>query len=112
MKELAELKVDALLVTWLPNVRYLSGFTGSNGLVLATEDSITLFTDPRYTIQAADESRAKVRIAKGPLVKAAIQTIRRKRLKCIGFEKPRLSVESWETLKEGLQLGASLKPLA
>jgi Xaa-Pro aminopeptidase len=112
MQELAELKVDALLVTWLPNVRYLSGFTGSNGIVLATPDSITLFTDPRYTIQAQEESHAKVRIAKGPLIKAAIQSIKSKRLKRIGFEKAHLSVETWQTLKEDLHLGATLKPLA
>jgi Xaa-Pro aminopeptidase len=109
---LAELKVDALLVSWLPNVRYLSGFTGSNGIVLATPDSMTLFTDPRYTIQAQEESRVKVGIAKGPLINAAIQAIRRKRLKRIGFEKAHLSYETWQTLKEALPLGASLKPLA
>jgi Xaa-Pro aminopeptidase len=112
MQELADLKVDALLVTWLPNVRYLTGFTGSNGIVLATPDSITLFTDPRYTIQAQGESRAKVRIAKGPLIKSAIQSIKSRRLKRIGFEKAHLSVETWQTLKEGLPLGATLKPLA
>src|SRR5579864_574728 len=93
----AELKIDALLLSWLPNVRYLSGFTGSNGLVLATPDSTTLFTDPRYAIQAEAESPAKVRIAKGPLIQAAIQAIRRKRLKRIGFEKAHLTVETWQT---------------
>ena len=33
----AELKIDALLVSALPNIRYLSGFTGDNGLLLAPE---------------------------------------------------------------------------
>jgi len=110
--DFAELKVDALLITWLPNVRYLSGFTGSNGMILATPDSSTLFTDPRYTIQAQEESRTKVRVAKGPLIKAALESIKRKRLKKIGFEKAHLSYETFETLKEGLPLGAALKPTA
>src|SRR5260370_22792388 len=109
---LDSLPVDALLVSWLPNVRYLSGFTGSNGMLLATPDSITLFTDPRYAIQAEAESTAKVRIAKGPLIQAAIQAILRKRLKRIGFDKSHLTFETWQTLKEALPLGASLKPLA
>jgi len=105
----SELKIDALLVSWLPNVRYLSGFTGSNGMVLLTPDSTTLFTDPRYAIQALEESSAKVTIAKGPLIRRAAQAIKRKRLKRIGFEKSRLSYEAWETLKEMLPLGASLE---
>ena len=50
-----ELKIDALLVSAAPNVRYLSGFTGDNGLLLLTPGSQTLFTDPRFTIQAAEE---------------------------------------------------------
>src|SRR5579864_4107536 len=107
----SELKIDALLVSWLPNVRYLSGFTGSNGLVLLTPDSMTLFTDPRYTIQASEESRAKVVTAKVPLIRRAALSIKRKRLKHIGFEKSRLSYEAWETLKELLPLGAGLKAI-
>ncbi len=106
-----EFKVDALLVSWLPNVRYLAGFTGSNGMVLLTPDSMTLFTDPRYAIQAAQESRGKVVVAKGPLVKTAVQAIKRKKLKRIGFEKSHLSFDTWEALKEMLQLGAGLKPV-
>jgi Xaa-Pro aminopeptidase len=107
----AELKIDALLVSWLPNVRYLSNFTGSNGMVLLTPESTTLFTDPRYTIQASEESSAKVVVAKGPLIPRAAQAIKRKRLKRIGFEKAHLSYEAWETLKEVLPLGAGLKPV-
>jgi Xaa-Pro aminopeptidase len=46
--------LDALLVTTPANVRYLTGFTGSNGqLVLASD--LVFFTDGRYTEQAAEE---------------------------------------------------------
>ena len=56
--------VDALLITHLPDIRYLCGFSGSNGaLALAAKEAI-LFTDGRYTVQAAQETRAaRVRIA-------------------------------------------------
>jgi Xaa-Pro aminopeptidase len=107
----SELKIDALLVSWLPNVRYLSNFSGSNGMVLLTPDSKTLFTDPRYSIQAAEESSAKVVVAKGPLIRRAAQAIKRKGLKRIGFEMSRLSYEAWETLKELLPLASGLKPI-
>ena len=103
-------KMDALLVSSLPNVRYLSGFTGSNGLVLLTPESITLFTDPRYTIQASEESKARVIIAKGPLIHTAAQFIRRKRLKRVAFEKSHTSYETWQSLKKSLRPGATLEP--
>ena len=106
-----DLKIDALLVSWLPNVRYLSDFTGSNGMVLLTPDSTTLFTDPRYTIRASQESHAKVIVAKGPLIRRVAQAIKQKRLRRIGFEKARLTYENWETLKELLPLGAGLVPI-
>ena len=53
---LDERKLDALLVAFSPNLRYLTGFTGSNGNLLITPGRAILFTDPRYTIQAANET--------------------------------------------------------
>ncbi len=51
--------VDALLISKPPNVRWLSGFTGSNGALLVTADgSIVLFTDGRYAEQAQLETSA------------------------------------------------------
>mgnify|MGYP000609044475 CR=1 FL=1 len=44
--------VDALIVTNLTNVRYLTGFTGSAGLVVVTPDRAVLVTDGRYGEQA------------------------------------------------------------
>jgi Xaa-Pro aminopeptidase len=47
--------VDGLLVTHLPNVRYLSGFTGSAALLLVRRGRATLITDFRYAAQAPTE---------------------------------------------------------
>jgi Xaa-Pro aminopeptidase len=108
----ADLKIDAFVVSALPNIRYLTGFTGSNALLLVTAGGITLFTDPRYTIQAAQEtSGCVVKTARGPLVAEAAQTIGRRKLKRIGFERGRLMFEAWQRLKEALPLGAALKPV-
>lgn len=52
---LEELEIDAFLVTRLPNVRYLTGFTGSNGQALVTPTSTVFFTDGRYTQRASHE---------------------------------------------------------
>lgn len=56
------LTVDAVVVTRLPNVRYLSGFTGSNGQVLVSEAECVFFTDGRYTEQSRHEVEGMERI--------------------------------------------------
>src|SRR5439155_322096 len=52
---LVELGAEGLLITRLPNVRYLTGFTGSNGQMLLTPGDAAFFTDGRYTEQARHE---------------------------------------------------------
>jgi len=47
--------LDGLIISHLTNVRYLTGFTGSNGLVYLTRDSIVFITDGRYKTQSAQE---------------------------------------------------------
>lgn len=47
--------VDGLLVTSLPNIRYLTGFSGSSALLLVSHREAVLITDFRYKTQAADE---------------------------------------------------------
>lgn len=46
---------DALLVTHLPNIRYLTGFTGSAATVVVTPDEVVFITDGRYGEQAAEQ---------------------------------------------------------
>ena len=48
--------LDALLVTHLPNIRYLTGFSGSAALLLVRGDVTSLITDFRYAVQAPDEA--------------------------------------------------------
>ncbi len=62
--------VEALVVTTLANVRYLTGFTGSAGVLVITTDGALLTTDGRYRTQSAEQVReagAAVEIAIGPL---------------------------------------------
>ena len=47
--------LPGLLVTHLPDLRYLSGFTGSSAALAVTRRAARLFTDGRYTAQAAEE---------------------------------------------------------
>lgn len=56
---------QALYVTNLINIRYLCGFSGSNGALLVTANSATLATDSRYEIQSSQQvTGAKVLIGR------------------------------------------------
>jgi Xaa-Pro aminopeptidase len=70
---LEENDLDSLLVTHLPNVRYLCGFTGSAAVLLVSAGGAVLFTDGRYRTQAKEEVKvARVSVAgKSPLAAAA-----------------------------------------
>jgi Xaa-Pro aminopeptidase len=53
---LAALRLDGLLLTALPNIRYLTGFSGSSALAfVATRGEVLLFTDFRYQAQVREE---------------------------------------------------------
>jgi len=68
---LSELRADAVLVSHLPNIRYLCGFSGSAGLLLVDSASATLFTDSRYTFQAREEvTAARIQTCKQGLLRA------------------------------------------
>jgi len=108
---LPQLKADALLVSAPANVRYLSDYTGSNGLVLLLPSETHFFTDPRYEISARQNIAGHVHIVKGPLTASVIQVIKRKRLKKIGFESGWTQYDAYQRLKEGLPLGVSLVPV-
>ena len=54
----SEEPLQALLLTNLVNIRWLTGFSGSAGLVLLTEDELLLLTDGRYASQAPAELEA------------------------------------------------------
>jgi Xaa-Pro aminopeptidase len=66
--------LGGLLVTHLPDLRYLTGFTGSSGALAVTGRSARLFTDGRYQAQAAEEVRAaRVEIVSGSPSVAAVE---------------------------------------
>jgi Xaa-Pro aminopeptidase len=87
--------VDALLVTHLPNIRYLCGFTGTSGVLAVTEGSSVFFTDGRYTEQARTEVQSpRIVIAHKPPLAAAAEWLQDNKSK-LGPKKPRrLGIES------------------
>lgn len=107
---LGPVRAGAFLATALPNIRYLSGFTGSNAALLLTGERAILFTDPRYRTQASRESDCELRIAKGPLSSEIAVAVQRLRLKSVAFERNRIGFEEHLALA-GALAGVRLKPV-
>ncbi|HEY0265054.1 MAG TPA: Xaa-Pro peptidase family protein [Granulicella sp.] len=95
--------IEALLVTHGPDVRYLSGFTGSSGaLVLASGKSV-LFTDGRYTTQAKAEAvGSRVVIERGAAVLAACVWMEKEGIERCGFDAAHTTVAAFEAMKKAV----------
>ncbi len=73
-RKLTRAGLPGLLVNFLPDVRYLCGFTGSSAALAVTRRTARLFTDSRYTTQAAEEVQAaQVQIVASSPSVAAVQ---------------------------------------
>lgn len=101
--------IDALVVSQLENVRYLTGFSGSSGLVVLTKTEAIFYTDGRYAQQAAREVPGfeRVVLAPGnPLLVAAGEWLRKKgeqgTVSCIGFEADHIPYSAYLTLEQTL----------
>jgi Xaa-Pro aminopeptidase len=109
--QLSERKLDGFLVSFSPNLRYLTGFTGSNGNLLLLPGEAILFTDPRYQIQAAQEVTCKVHISKGPLVPDVMAAIAKRGLRRIGYEPARMTCDTLDSLQGRLPMKSTLAPV-
>jgi len=107
---LAACKIDVLLVSSSASIRYLTGYAGSNGLVLVAGRASYFFTDPRYATDAKETIDCKVQICNRPLLEDAAQVLKREKLKRIGFEPDHVTFEQYETLRRAFPSGFSLKP--
>jgi Xaa-Pro aminopeptidase len=111
---LASSRFDALLISHLPNIQYLCGFTGSAGLLLVQETGSVFFTDVRYDTQArAQVKGAKVVVGRKALLTTCGEWIseRRKRAKgwTIGVESDYLPVAEKKRIRGLLPSGVKLQ---
>jgi Xaa-Pro aminopeptidase len=104
-------RLGALLVTHLPNVRYLCGFTGSAGVLLAANGRFTFFTDGRYREQARAEVRgARVVVPKGPVLDAAARALADSGARTVGLESEHLSVAAEARVAHTVRRKVRLRP--
>jgi len=92
--------VDLLLVSNLINVRYLTGFTGSNGMAVIGPDTRVFLTDFRYTEQAEDEVSPefqRVTVAQS-LIDHAVELLPAGGLR-VGYESESVTVDAFERMR-------------
>ena len=96
--------LPGLLVTHLPDLRYLTGFTGSSAAVVVSKRAVRLFTDGRYATQAADEVQAaRVQIVTGSPAVAAVEWLAAQSgVGCSGFDPAWTSVAELVRWKSAL----------
>jgi Xaa-Pro aminopeptidase len=101
VERLPALEVDAIVVTDLVNLRYLTGYTGSNGLAVIGPDTLTFLTDFRYREQSAAEvdSRFDRRIVTVDLL-AEVPEVLPAGVQRLGFEDANITVRVHEQLRE------------
>jgi Xaa-Pro aminopeptidase len=103
-RKLTRAGLHGLLVTHLPDVRYLCGFTGSSAALAVTRRATCLFTDGRYIAQAEEEVHsARVEIVPGFPASGAVQWMAAQHgLELVAFDAARTSVADLARLKASL----------
>lgn len=94
--------LDGLTVLSDFNRRYLSGFTGTSGALIITQDKALLITDFRYTDQAQQQATEfEVILQKGDLFSALTEQFKTLNLQNIGFEGHLVAYDSFLKLNQG-----------
>ena len=93
-------KIDAIVLTSLSNIRYLTGFSGTSALAVATPADIRLITDFRYETQVADEvgDFAQVRIEPVSLWTGLWEILKVPSIEMVGFESAHLLHRDFQRL--------------
>jgi Xaa-Pro aminopeptidase len=100
-RSLEAAKLDGILLTSLPNIRYMTGFTGSSALVAVTLAEVILVTDFRYDTQVREEvgDLARVAIEAQSLWDGLWRMLGEVRpVEIVGFESPHLVHRDFERL--------------
>jgi Xaa-Pro aminopeptidase len=100
---MARLRVPSLLVTHLPDVRYLCGFTGSNAALAITAKQALLVTDGRYTAQSkAEVKAAEVRIANGQALAEACRWLAGTRVRQAYYDADTTTMAALRAMQEAV----------
>ena len=99
-KVLKKEKLDAMIVSHMPDIRYLTRFTGSAGTLVVTRKRAYILTDGRYDMQVAAEIYGGIE----PIIERQhLQRVRDEKIitkgMTVGFQATHTSVAGWELMK-------------
>ena len=102
LRRLARRRCDALLITHLPNVLYLTGFRGSSGVLAVAPEAAALFVPALYRTQAREEAReVEVRVAPDPL-RGVARWLWARRARSVAYEDLHLTLGQLELVRREL----------
>ncbi|MFJ5765779.1 M24 family metallopeptidase [Lysinibacillus sp. NPDC093210] len=110
-KTLQEQNIDGILITNGYNRRYMTGFTGTAGVAIVSQNDAVFITDFRYTEQAAAQIK-DFRIVQHEvtLLEEIATQVKAMGIKSLGFEKDTVSFGTYELYKSVIQ--ADLVPVS
>ncbi|MEJ2746203.1 MAG: Xaa-Pro peptidase family protein, partial [bacterium] len=96
--------LEALFLTNIPNIRYITGFTGSSAGCLISPAGCRFFTDFRYRLQAREEVRGfkVVTVGAREMFSKLADQVRSLDISQLGFEPAALSYEAYRGLRRAL----------
>jgi Xaa-Pro aminopeptidase len=96
-------KIDSIIFFNMSNIRYLSGFTGSEGVLLIGSGQSILIVDGRYTSQARLQTRGIKIIECADKIEATAEAIKKLKLKMVGFEVDSITLATYNKLTSRFQ---------
>ena len=110
-KKMREKGIGAVIISGGSNRRYFSGFTGTAGTVLVTEDKALFMTDSRYTIQAGRQCRGfEVKELSGkPLLDFMSAFLDEQGIKSVWIDEEEITYARYKALKEAIGDGIRLE---
>ncbi|MBN2653658.1 MAG: aminopeptidase P family protein [Nitrospirae bacterium] len=100
LRKIADELAEAVLVTDIKNIFYLTGFTGSSALLIVTKNRALFYTDFRYKEQSAAETGGlwEINIVNKKGIHAAVGAIKKLGFKSVAFESS-VSYDFWDGLR-------------
>jgi Xaa-Pro aminopeptidase len=109
--KLAHLEIEALLFFDMKNIRYLTGFSGSDGALLVGKNKFLLMVDGRYVTQAKGEVKKAEIVEYNDKIEGIVREVTESGLQKVSFESGATSFDSYLSLRDKLEK-VELRPIS